>query len=135
MTNYDVTPVGSTLSPVRLYGDSMELVPRSQPHNSERHAVIAAGGTASDSAGIEPGDVLFRGTWLGSDAGALADRWRAILDDTSIEEVDVQAVDNSGADVTSSYNGRYRLAEEQTLEQIIPGDESAYRYQINLLEG
>lgn len=40
MTNFDVVPDSGVNAGVRLYGDSMEPLPRRQTHEGERQAVI-----------------------------------------------------------------------------------------------
>lgn len=137
MTNYDITPLGSSLPGVRLYGDSMQALPRPQSHPADAHAVQAGGPPSSGSDGVEPGRVTFEGTWLGIDASDLAGRLRDILNDTSVLRVDVQAVDDSGTDVTSPYNGEYRIATTQRdpeVAQTIPGNPLAWEYRLPLIE-
>lgn len=129
MTNYDIVPVNSSLSGVRLYGDSMDPIARGQTRVAERHPVIQGGTPASDSDGLEPGEISLSGTWLGSDATTLADRLRSIFDDPDVDLVDVDAVGE-----TSDIDGRYRLADESLVEQVVPGDDTAYRYQLTLIE-
>jgi len=71
MTDYDILPK-TALDGVRLYGDSMQPIQRGQTHQAERHAVISGGSPASNSTGLDPGQIRMAGTWLGSDAKALA---------------------------------------------------------------
>lgn len=134
-TNYDVTPAGKTSPVVRLYGDSMEPIERAQKHVAERHAVIAGATPASDSNGLQPGEEGFRGFWFGSDAATLATRLRdKIIDDPDVERVDVQAVDDSGTNVSSPYNGTYRIADAATVGQPAPGTDTLWRYDLRLIE-
>lgn len=129
MTNYDILPVNSALSGVRLYGDSMDPIARGQTRVAERHRVIQGGTPQSDSDGLGPGEISLAGTWLGADAAALADRLRSIIDNPDIDLVDVDAVGE-----TADIDGRYRLADESLVEQVVPGDDTAYRFQLTLIE-
>jgi len=128
MTNYDLLPINSALPGVRLYGDSMQAIRRGQNQVAERHANVT-GSTGSTSDGLQPGEVRLSGTWLGSDAKALADRLRAIVDDIDVEEVSIDSVNT-----TTELDGDYRLADEQTIERVATETDAAWRYEIRLLE-
>jgi hypothetical protein len=136
MTNYDVIPQDSALSKVRLYGDSLEVLePRTQRHAVTRFAEEGGGlanGTPapSDTAGIEPGDLILRGDWVGADAAALAERLIDIFDDTSVTEVEVARTDADSDDI----EGTYRIGERAQVGQIVAGDDSAYEYTLQLIE-
>lgn len=128
MTDYDLLPKTS-LDGVRFYGDSMAPIQRGQSQQTERHGVLTGGSPASNSTGLEPGEIRIRGTWLGSDAKALADRLRAIFDDPDTETVTIDTVGT-----TTEFDGDYRLADDETIEQIVAGNDAAYRYQLTLIE-
>jgi hypothetical protein len=136
MTNFDVVPDSGVNAGVRLYGDSMEPLPRRQTHEGERQAVIGGGTPTSGSDGLEPGAVTFRGTWLGTDASALAERLRAMADDPGTQTVTVQARDSTGSSVSSSYNGSYRILGDGAIKvkRTTAGSDLAYEYSIQLTE-
>lgn len=136
MTNYDLIPQDSGLSKVRLYGDSLEVrEARNQPHAvnrfSEQGGGLPDGAPApSDTAGIEPGDIVLQGDWVGADAAALAERLIDIFDDTSVTEVEVTRTDAASDDI----EGTYRIGERARVGQLVAGDDSAYEYTIELIE-
>lgn len=133
--NIDVVPTSTPPPGVRLYGDSMEPIERRQTTQVERHETLIDGGApTSDTESLGPGDVVFRGTWLGADASALADRLRAILNDDDSFRVDVQARDQQGNAVSSRYNGTYRLADESIVRQSAAGIDEAWEYRLILIE-
>lgn len=134
MPNYDITPAGGGTT-IRLYEESLADIPRRQVHGVERHDPIAGGAPASNSTGLEPGEIRFRGHWLGADAAAIADAFETdILDASTVERVDVQAVDASGSDVASRYNGTYRIADETRVDRVVAQSEANWRYTIILIE-
>ncbi|MEF8881980.1 MAG: hypothetical protein V5A34_05585 [Halapricum sp.] len=138
MTNYDLVPNDSSINPgVRSYGDSLEPLPRRQTHGTalERGQTFEAGVAPTNQAdGLAPGEVRFRGRWLGADAAALADRLREIANDPGTTELSVQAVDESGTSVSDPVNGTYVIAEDIVVEQVVPGSDAAWRYDIRLAE-
>jgi hypothetical protein len=134
MPDYDLTPAGGGTT-IRLYEESLDDIPRQQAHGVERHGTIAGGAPTSDSTGLEPGEIRFRGHWLGADAAAIADAFQTdILDDSTVERVDVQAVDDSGAAVASRYNGTYRIADETRVDRVVAQSDANWRYSIILIE-
>jgi hypothetical protein len=133
--NIDVVPTSTPPPGVRLYGDSMEPIERRQTTQVERHETVVNGGApTSDTESLGPGDVVFRGTWLGADASTLADRLRTILNDDTVFRVNVQARDQAGNSVGSRYNGTYRLADESVVRQSATGIAEAWEYRIILIE-
>lgn len=133
--NIDVVPTSTPPPGVRLYGDSMEPIERRQETSVERHATVVNGGApTSDTESLAPGDLVLRGTWLGADASALADRLRVILDDEDVTQVTVQVRDQQANAVSSRYNGTYRLADESVVTQSATGIEEAWDYRIILVE-
>lgn len=134
MTNYDLTPVGSDKDGVRLYGDSMEPIVRGQKHAVTRHAPQLGGTPSSDFEGLEPGEIGIRGTWAGSDASDLADRLRSIVNDESITDVELQAVDDDGTDVDSPHDGTYRIADNAEVTQPVAGRDEVWEYTLTLTE-
>lgn len=136
MTNYDITPNGSATPLVRLYDDSLDVIDRDQLQATEKHAVIEGGTPDSDTDGLEPGEIRFRGYWFGSDAETLAvDRLQnGIIDDSSVTQVDVQAVDDAGSNVTSPRNGIYRLTDQLSVRQVSPATPNAWEYDLRLIE-
>jgi len=119
--HYALSPEGQS-DGVVLYHDSLHPPRRVQSAGSERHGTIEGATPAADPSGLEPGTLLFEGYWLGADAGDIADKLRSLFfDDPSTTEVSVQALDGSGSEVSSPYNGTYLLADipngQQTLEE------------------
>jgi len=137
MTNYDLVPADSSVNPgVRCYGDSLQPITRRQRHGTapdgDTFEPDVTPTTAAD--GLAPGQIAFTGQWLGSDAAALADRLRTIASDPDTTELSVQAVDDSGTDIDDPVNGTYVIAQEISVEQVVPGSDAAYSYDITLSE-
>jgi len=136
MPNFDLTPSGGTT--VRLYERGFrDPVPRDQDRNVPQNAVD--GGSPEQGVGpvrVAPGVIQFRGVWIDdTDAETLALRLRdSLLNDPTVEDVDVQAVDSSGAAVSSPYNGAYRIGGETQVRQISPSVDSVWEYRIRLIE-
>jgi hypothetical protein len=134
MPDYDLTPAGGGTT-IRLYEESLDEIPRQQVHGVERHGTIEGAAPESNSTGREPGEIRLRGHWLGADAAAIADAFRAdILDDSTVERVDVQAVDGSGTAVASRYNGTYRIADDTRVDRVVAQSDANWRYAIILIE-
>lgn len=136
MTNYDITPVGSSTPLVRLYGDSMQPVRRGQVHEAQPYAVQEGAPPGSVTTGLEPGITVFQGIWLGADASALGDRLRTLLNDPTVETVTVDAVDDAGTSISSPLDGDYRIAERNDATKADPADDAgvAWRYKLTLIE-
>jgi len=134
MTDYDLVPNDSALDGVRCYGDSLGPLTREQEHGAaiETFEPEVAPTTAAD--GLAPGQINFNGQWLGSEASALADRLRSIAADAGTTELTVQAVDSAGNNVADPVNGTYVIAEDISVEQVVPGKDVAYSYDITLSE-
>jgi len=124
----DVTPADTSTPKIRLYRDSLDVIKRDQPHIANRKEVVS-GSPASDTEGIGPADIIFKGDWLGTDASTLADRLETILDDASIERVTV-----SGASNTTRYDGTYRLAERAGDTEEAPQTDTVFSYELRLIE-
>lgn len=125
----DVTPAGASTPKIRLYRDSLDAVDLTQPHDAERHETIAGADPASDTKGIGPVDLVLRGEWVGTDASTLADRLESILDDQSVERVDV-----AGASKSTRYDGTYRLAEQPGDAQPAPQTDLLFSYELRLIK-
>lgn len=133
VTNYDLVPNDSNVNAgVRCYGDSLEPLPHNQQRPADTVNVIEAGSPVTQSDGIGPPAVTFRGRWLGSKASDLADRLRTIANDPGTTELDVQGKDEQGNDVSTPYNHVHVIAGEITIEQVVPGNDAAWRYAIPL---
>lgn len=135
MTDYDLVPADSSINAgVRAYGDSLKPLTRKQRHGAatETFEPDVTPVTAPD--GLAPGQVNFNGQWLGSDASALADRLREIANDAGTSELSVQAVDSAGNTVSEPVNGTYVIAEEIVVEQVVPGNDAAWSYDVLLSE-
>ena len=135
MTDYDLVPNDSSINPgVRCYGDSLKPLTRKQRHGAatETFEPDVTPVTAAD--GLAPGQVGFNGQWLGSDAAALADRLREIANDAGTSELTVQAVDSAGNNVADPVNGTYVIDEAISVEQVVPGNDAAWSYDITLSE-
>lgn len=134
MPNYDVHPEGDDTVGVRLYGESLEILDRRQQHDTEAHSAIAGSQPGVDAAGLEPGQLAFRGFWLGDDAETLATDFRDnISDDAAVTTVEVQAGEN-GSSVSSPYDGTYRIAEQTQVGQPVEGVAELWNYQLILIE-
>ncbi|AFH22020.1 hypothetical protein OSG_eHP14_00200 [environmental Halophage eHP-14] len=125
----DVTPAGSSTPKIRLYRDSLDAVDLAQPHTAQRHESIPGNSPDSTTAGIGPVDVVFRGDWVGTGASTLADRLETILDDQSVEKVDV-----AGATDSTRYDGTYRLAEQPGDTQPAPQTDAVFSYELRLIK-
>jgi len=125
----DITPVGESTPKVRVYRDSVDVIPREQPHEVQRQATQVSNPSASDTSGINPADIVIQGDWVGSDASTLADRLESILDDDDVDRVDV-----SGANNTTRYDGEYRLAERVSNTEEAPQTDLVFSYEIGLIE-
>jgi len=126
----DITPAGDSTPRIRLYRDSLDATTREQPHQVQRHETQPGNPKESDTSGIGPADIVFRGDWLGTDASTLADRLESILDDDDVERVDV-----SGANNSTRYDGTYRLADRnvQDVQQAAQTD-AVFSYELRLIE-
>lgn len=127
--NLDITPDGDSTPKIRLYRDSLDAVDLTQPHVAQRHETLPGSDSDSDTTGIGPVDVVFRGDWVGSDASTLADRLESILDDDSVEKVSV-----SGENNTTRYDGTYRIAEQPGNVQPAPQTDNLFTYELFLIE-
>lgn len=134
MPNYDITPEGSSTPKIRLYDNALTKVPRSQENAAESPTMAQSAPPKSEPDGLAAAGVRFRGVWLGTDASALAERLRTMLNDESVGKVDVQAVDGTGNGTQSPYNGTYTLDGESRVEQTTPATDSAWEYDIRLTE-
>lgn len=127
--NLDITPDGDSTPKIRLYRDSLDAVDLSQPHATQRHEPLPGAGPSSNTTGIGPVDVIFRGDWVGSDASTLADRLESILSDNAVEKVSVAGQNN-----TTRYDGTYRLADSLGDTQPAPQTENLFSYELFLIE-
>lgn len=128
--NLDVTPKGESTPKLRLYRDSLDAIDLSQPHQAPSHATIEGGNpSVAGATQIGPVDVVFRGDWVGDDAATLADRLETILDDQSVEKVDVAGQNN-----TTRYDGTYRLAEQPGRAEAAPQTDAVFSYELRLIE-
>lgn len=127
--NLDITPANAASPQIRLYRDSLDAIDLRQRHSATRHETLTGSNPGSDTDGIGPVDVIFRGDWVGSDASTLADRLESILDDQSVEKVDVAGQNNS-----TRYDGTYRLAESPGDTQPVPQTDAIFQYELRLIQ-
>lgn len=133
--NYDITPAGGSSPKVRLYNDSLDAITRSQMSAVQRHGTIEGSRPNSTFDGLQPGDVGFHGFWLGNNASDLADTLRVdFYDNESTTRVDVQAVDGSGTNQNSPYNGTYKLADEGSIDKPVSNEDRIWEYRMLLVE-
>jgi hypothetical protein len=125
----DITPAGQATPQVRLYKDSLDAIDLSQPHNAQPQSTIEGAAPTASNAGIGPVDLILRGDWVGADASVLADRLESILNDQSVERVDV-----AGANIATRYDGTYYLAESPGNVLPAPQTDLLFSYEIRLVE-
>lgn len=136
--NYDLSPAGDIVPVTRLHGETLAQQPERRQSRPVTRLGLRGGdptsGAASEQTGVEPGVHRFVGWWIDPDtAETLADRLEAILNDASIDQVELQAVDADGNEVSSRYNGTYRLGGESRLTRLAP-DVDVWRFDIRLTE-
>lgn len=134
MPDYDLTPADASTPLVRLYADALTRIPRGQTNEADAPPMAPGVSPTAVHDGVAAASVRFRGAWLGTEASTLADRLRTMLNDPTISEVELQAVDDSGTNIAAPYNGTYILGGESRVEQSTPTDDRAWVYEIRLNE-
>jgi len=134
MPNYDLAPADASTPLVRLYEETLTRIPRGQQNEAEAPPMAVGVSPTAVPDGVAAASVTLRGVWLGTEASTLADRLRTILDDPTISEIELQAVDDSGTDVAAPYNGTYVLGGESRVDQQTPTDDRVWTYEIRLNE-
>jgi hypothetical protein len=128
MDDLELTPAGDSSPVVTLPKDSMGEVMRAQEHEVERHGATS-GQPGSDFAGLKPGEIRLQGEWVGTNAESLASDYKTILNDETVDRVDV-----SGANSSTQYDGTYRISENARRPQPAPQTDLIYSYDIRLIE-
>jgi len=128
MDDLELTPADSSSPEITLPKDSMGEVTRAQEHQIERHGATS-GQPGSDTAGLEPGEIRLQGEWVGTDAQSYASDYKTILNNETIERVDV-----SGANSSTQYDGTYRISENARRPQPAPQTDLIFSYDIRLIE-
>lgn len=129
--NFDLSPTDRATPKVRLFGDSFaQSIVRKQNLSVMRSGVKSGEPTeVSNLTGTEPPVVRIVGWWIDPDTSStLADRLETLLNDTTVETVELQGVNES-----SRYDGRYVLGDESRVRQVT-SDSLTYRYDIRLTE-
>jgi len=135
MPNFEISPDGSsaTSDTVRLYDSLLQIVPYRQLQEAEQQVPANAVSGVTSGIGTAPPEIVFVGGWLGSDAKALADRLRnKIADDGGVQQVTVQAVDDSYNDVTHRFNGTWTINGTIAIVQPDSRKDTFQRYEIPL---
>lgn len=127
-------PAGQTSPIVTFYSSSLDKLDRNQVNVAEKHAVVEGGDPKSDASGLEPGEILFHGFWLGTSAEQMAGRLRdEFIDDPTVTRVEIQAGDDTGS-VSSPYNGTYVIAEPARITQPVSDEPELWEYRLQLIE-
>ena len=138
MTDYDITPVESSTPHIRLYGNALEAVPRRQRSDVASMPMAPGVDPAAEGDGVAAATIEFRGVWINSadpsQVSELKSRLRTLVNDGSISDVNVQAVDSAGENAPSRLNGTYVLSDQSEFRDVTEADEYACRYTIKLTE-
>ena len=134
---YELAPVETSSDPIYLYGDSLDGPRRGQMSSVDRFplqlAPDASAGKGFD--GLEPGEVGFRGFWIASEAEDLAVQAKtAIINDSDVQNVEVQTYDGAGNTVAKWVNGTYMLADEIQVNEVRATHGAMYEYRFTLVE-
>ena len=123
---------------VWLYTDSFEQPLNRSQSQEVNNPGIQAGATAEASGtdGLQAGDLDIRGRWFGADAPTLHDRLKnGILDDPSVERVELQAYDSTDWSTTNhQLNGAYYLGADCRSSEVAQSNQTSYKYRLVLIE-